>query len=201
MQGTTNWSASSQSLGKLMEVSLPGTHFSVHERRRWSGAVSIDLPRITHGWPKWLIAFYDKNDWISGWGESGGCHLPCLQQGFWPYLHLWNLSSLFLSMVWIQGWPCFEEEIGLETFWAPFQPELSCDPQKDLVPQEDWGLTWAESPFSNDCKESHYSLNLKDPNVVPKIKWDVPRQIEVVWLLLSGAPKNGLEYVMSFSSY
>lgn len=30
-----------------------------------------------------------------------------------------------LSKVWPQKWPCCEQEVGLETSWAPFWPELS----------------------------------------------------------------------------
>lgn len=101
-----------------MDLNPPGTLFVAHEE-------GVDL-----------IALCDKNGWISGWGENTGCHLPCPQQGFWPCFLSWRLSSLFLgNLVWTQGWPFFEEKIGLEISWASFQPELSHDPQKDLVPQ------------------------------------------------------------------
>jgi len=29
------------------------------------------------------------------------------------------------NLVWSQSWPCIEPEVGLETSWGPFQPELS----------------------------------------------------------------------------
>lgn len=200
MQGTTTCSASPQPLRKpwrLVLLEYISAYMKEEVIRSSQYKFAKDNSQLTQ-----LVAFYDKNGWISGWGESSGCHLPCLQQGFWPRLPPWRLSSLFLSnLIWIQGRSCFEEEIGLETSWPPFQPELSCNPQKDLIPQEDWDLTWAESPFSNACKDSHYSLNLRDLNVSPKLKWNVRRQIGVVWLPLSGTPKNGLEYVMLFSSY
>lgn len=34
-----------------------------------------------------------------------------------------NLSNLF----WLQSWPCFKQEVGIESSWHPFQPELSCN--------------------------------------------------------------------------
>lgn len=35
-----------------------------------------------------------------------------------------QLDKLLSNLVWIQGWPCFEQGLGLETFW-PFPPSYS----------------------------------------------------------------------------
>lgn len=31
------------------------------------------------------------------------------------------------NVAWSQSWPYFEEEVGLEISWGPFQPELALD--------------------------------------------------------------------------
>lgn len=36
------------------------------------------------------------------------------------------------SLVWPQGWPCCEQDVGPETSWGPLLPELPCDPTKKI---------------------------------------------------------------------
>lgn len=73
VQETTNWSALPQSLGKTWRQVLL-EHSSVYMKekviRSNQHRIAKDNSQLTQ-----LIAFYDKNGWISGWGENSGCHL------------------------------------------------------------------------------------------------------------------------------
>lgn len=71
-------------------------------------------------------------------GPSGSDHFtgagcPAVAQA--PSLEIFKtkLDKVLTKLLWSCGWPCFEQEIGLETSRGPFQPKLSYDPMVILL--------------------------------------------------------------------
>lgn len=60
-----------------------------------------------------------------------------------------QLDEAMSSLVWPQSWPCWGQEVGPETSWAPSQPELTCHPVITLPLSDCW--TWSQglSPMTH----------------------------------------------------
>lgn len=78
--GTTGWSASLQSHGKLQNKAL-WKPFQAHEiPGEREQPVYTNLPRLHSVWPSWLPS---KRQWLPPWWRgSSRCHSPWPQQGF-----------------------------------------------------------------------------------------------------------------------
>lgn len=52
-----------------------------------------------------------------------------------------SLDKALSNLIWIQYWPYFKQEFGLETFWGPIRPEWFCESVKQ---------NGKSSPYSHD---------------------------------------------------